>query len=349
MMSQAVATRTDDPSGGLLAFIERASRDPEFDVVKFESLLRMQREILAEQARREFNQAMSEAQAEMLPVIRDATNIHTSSKYARLETIDAQMRPVYTKHGFAVRYGSEPSPHQGWIRIVCTVSHVGGYAETNYLDAPPDAAGSQGKSNKTPVQAVGSSVTYLRRYLLAMVFNIVLANDDDDGEASRNWQHARAAAPPQSQPSHLKLSLLNERNGTVWLKNLEGLLKSCQSLDEVQQIATHSTVGAVLKADSTAPTMVRANVRDFLKEAHERLAPQPDEGQQEGAGQTWDDDPIASLLADVAGFDLVTLDGLARNAAWQKKVEELFPPDADRVREAVETRRIALKAGGNAQ
>lgn len=348
MMSQAVARR--DEAGGYLSFIERALHDDSITIEKLESLLRMQHMVAAEQARREFNFAMSEAQSEMMPIIRDATNTHTGSKYARLGTIVAQMQPIWTKHGFGVRFGSEPSPHEGWTRVNCTVSHTGGHEEVSHLDAPPDSAGQQGRSNKTPVQAVGSTVTYLRRYLVTMVFNIVLADDDDDGESQRNYQRpngAARAAPSSAQPSHLKLSLLNERNGTVWLKNLEGLLKSCQSLDEVQQIATHSTVGAVLKADSTAPTMVRANVRDFLKEAHERLAPQPDETQQEDAGQTWDD-PIASLLADVAGFDLVTLDGLARNAAWQKKVEELFPPDADRVREAIETRRIALKAGGNA-
>jgi hypothetical protein len=170
----------------LASFIERAARDPEFDVAKFGELLRMQREVEHDQARKAFNRAMADAQSEMLPVVRDATNDHLRNRYARLETIDAAMRPIYTRHGFSVRFGSAPSPREGDIRIICTVAHAGGYFEENHLDAPIGVTGSQGgRTATTPVQAVGSAVTYLRRYLLTMVFNIVLANEDDDGEGTR--------------------------------------------------------------------------------------------------------------------------------------------------------------------
>lgn len=183
---------TAAPPSVLVSFLERAARDPEFDVAKFGELLRMQREVEHDQARKAFNRAMADAQSEMLPVVRDATNDHLRNRYARLETIDAAMRPIYTSHGFSVRFGSAPSPREGDIRIICTVAHAGGYFEENHLDAPIGVTGSQGgRTATTPVQAVGSAVTYLRRYLLGMVFNIVLANDDDDGEGTR-----RAAAAP---------------------------------------------------------------------------------------------------------------------------------------------------------
>ena len=181
-------TTPDEVPGTLMGFIDRAVRDPSFDVAKLEALLKMQRETVHEQGRRVFNQAMAAAQSEMEPIIRDATNTHTNSKYARLESIDREMRPIYTRHGFSVRYSSAQPSREGWIRIVCTVAHTGGYYEENYLDAKLDEAGSAGKTNKTAIQAVGSSVTYLRRYLLTMVFNIVLADEDDDGEALRRQQ-----------------------------------------------------------------------------------------------------------------------------------------------------------------
>jgi hypothetical protein len=182
--------------GALMSFIERAAHDPEFDVQKFEVLLRLQMEVGDKQARRAFNTAMADAQAEMLPVVRDAANRHLGNKYAKLETIDAAARPIYTRHGFSVRFGSAPSPREGDMRITCTVAHSGGYFEENHLDAPLAGTGSQGaRTATTPVQAVGSTVTYLRRYLLTMVFNIVLADEDDDGEAMR-----RTAAPPRPEP-----------------------------------------------------------------------------------------------------------------------------------------------------
>src|SRR5580765_8918661 len=108
-MSSAV-TITENGNGALLSFIERASRDTEFDVQKFGELLKLQRDMEHERGRRLFNASMSDAQAEMLPVVRDAKNSHLGNKYAKLETIDNAIRPIYTRHGFSVRYGSAPSP-----------------------------------------------------------------------------------------------------------------------------------------------------------------------------------------------------------------------------------------------
>lgn len=181
-MSEVVSAN----NGALLSFIERAANDPDFDVAKFGELLRLQRDVQHDQARRAFNAAMSDVQSAMLPVVRDAVNTHLRTKYAKLETIDAEVRPIYTQHGFSVRYGSAPAPYEGYIRITCTVAHSDGYFEENYLDAPLSTAGSQGnKTATTPVQGVGSAVTYLRRYLLSMVFNVVMADEDDDGEDTR--------------------------------------------------------------------------------------------------------------------------------------------------------------------
>jgi hypothetical protein len=232
----SITTMQPETTFSLLNFIERASRDPDIDVGKLQALLEMQRSVMHEQAKRAFNSAMAEAQSEMEPVLRDATNSHIGNKYAKLETIDAQMRPVYTHHGFSVRYGSAPPPHEGWIRITCTVAHRDGYYEEHYLDSQLDVSGSGGRTNKTPVQGVGSSVTYLRRYLLCMVFNIVLANEDDDGEATR-----RTAAPsrPAPQPESAKRMTVG-----AWLDNLELHLAAAQTSEDVDAIVGGSEVVA---------------------------------------------------------------------------------------------------------
>ena len=153
-MSQAVATIGADDERLEHAII-RAAQDDTIDITKLQALLDMQRQVAQDRSKRMFNSAMADAQAEMLPVIRDATNAHTKSKYARLETIDGQMRPIYTAHGFSVRYGSQPCPREGWMRITITISHSGGHWEENYLDAPPDDVGARGNVNKTPIMSVG--------------------------------------------------------------------------------------------------------------------------------------------------------------------------------------------------
>jgi hypothetical protein len=168
----------------LLNFVARAMADPTINVDKLEVLLRIQREIVADDARLQFNRAMSLAQGEMQPVIRDAANDQTRSKYARLETIDAAIRPIYTRNGFCLEFNSEPieGPNE---RIVCEVSHSAGHTKRFQLEAAPDTAGPQGKANKTALHGLGSTVSYLRRYLTCMAFNVALTNDDNDGNRSR--------------------------------------------------------------------------------------------------------------------------------------------------------------------
>lgn len=168
----------------LLNFVASAMADPNTNVEKLEALLRIQREIVADDARLQFSRAMSLAQGEMQAVLRDAKNDQTNSKYARLETIDAAIRPVYVRHGFCLEFNSESieGPNE---RIVCEVSHSAGHAKKFQLEAAPDTAGPQGKLNKTPLHGLGSTVSYLRRYLTCMVFNVVLANEDNDGNRSK--------------------------------------------------------------------------------------------------------------------------------------------------------------------
>lgn len=171
-------------SASVISMIDRAARDQSVDIDKMERLMRMRKEMMAEQAERDFLAAMSAAQSEMRPVARDAQNDHTKSHYARLETISDAVTPIYTKHGFSLSFSPADCPKEGHYRLTCLVGHHGGHKQVVHADLPSDGAGSQGKTNKTPIQAFGSTMSYGRRYLTLMIFNIVLKNEDNDGNTS---------------------------------------------------------------------------------------------------------------------------------------------------------------------
>ncbi len=133
-----------------------------------------------EHQRMEFDRAMADAQAEMQPVLRDGINRERNSRHARLEAIDAAIRPIYTRHGFALTFDN-PEESDAAITVICTVSHSGGYQKSFRLAGGRDDRGLKETVNKTPIQAVGSTVSYLRRYLTCMVFNVTMTNDDIDG------------------------------------------------------------------------------------------------------------------------------------------------------------------------
>jgi hypothetical protein len=243
-MNQIVAINPAEPV--MLGFLERAMIDPAFDVAKFEIVLRAMQEERAKQAERLFYAAMADAQAEMEPVRRDSTNAHTRSKYARFEAIDAMLRPIYTKHGFSVGYRTGAPAQPGAVRVICKVAHNAGHSVEAELEAGLDSAGSGGKTNKTDVQAVGSTTSYLKRYLCTLVWNVALADDDDDGEGSR-----RPSGPLREE------ALRQRQNGNGRRESMDETLRGDEipdhdrppEPDKAQEVATQ--LEARIKAATT--------------------------------------------------------------------------------------------------
>lgn len=171
-------------TSAMLAMIERAARDPSVDVEKMRAMMDLKDHVMDKDAERAWALAMMEAQKEIVPVVKSAENKHTQSKYAKLEKVDAAIRPIYTKHGFSISYGTGVPAKTGNVKVLCFVTHKDGHTKQFELEGELDTSGSQGKANKTGIQGLGSSVSYLRRYLVCMIFNVVMKDEDNDGNAS---------------------------------------------------------------------------------------------------------------------------------------------------------------------
>lgn len=163
----------------LLNIVAAVAADPTADVAKLQALLAEQRRIVADDARLQYQRAMAAAQAAMPAIARTTANAATSSKYATLDAIDAAIRPIVAQHGFALEYSEAATADGARKRIVCEVSHIGGHCKQFYLDAALDTAGPRGNANKSELHGLGSMVSYLRRYLLCMIFNVVTGDDTD--------------------------------------------------------------------------------------------------------------------------------------------------------------------------
>lgn len=159
---------------------ELATGPSAINVDVIERLVALQERQDAKRGEAQFNEAMNLVQAQINPVSTDAQNDHTRSRYATLEAIDAAIRPVYLRHGFSLSFDN-PKTSQDGITVSCRVMHIGGHSETRTLTGALDMAGSQGKSNKTAIQALGSTVSYLERYLTCMIFNVRIKREDNDG------------------------------------------------------------------------------------------------------------------------------------------------------------------------
>lgn len=215
-----------DDATSLLAAITAAANNPQMDVGKVERLFQMHQTVVKQQAEVAFNDAMARAQAEIQPVAAKAWNTHTQSTYAKLEAIDRVITPIHTRHGLSISYDTEtkndadPIP-QGFLRTVAWVRHSLGHKERHHLDLPPDQSGSQGKTNKTMVQAIGSTNTYARRYLKMMIFNVSTFDDKDGNTSGRAkkevepQQDGAGQSAPPLYPQDKFLKMLPQWKGLI--------------------------------------------------------------------------------------------------------------------------------------
>lgn len=197
----------------LLVMIERAARDPDVDIDKFERLLAVKKAIESERKQEIFDAAMADAQAEMPRVSTDRDNNQTRSRYASYAAIDRAIRPIYTKHGFSVTYNTAPSDKPEHVTVFALVAHRAGCRQRYDIDMPVDGKGAKGGDVMTKTHAMGSGFEYGKRYLLKGIFNVAIGDDpeDDDGNggggAEREPNATSGAAktntpPPNSLPAY---------------------------------------------------------------------------------------------------------------------------------------------------
>lgn len=104
-------------------------------------------------------------------------------KYADLATVTETVRPILAANGLAYLQGV--SDGDKVVTVTTRLVHKSGEWIEDSMSMP---------TGKGDAQAVGSAVTYGRRYALMALLG--LAPDDDDGAAASRQAPARRTAPP---------------------------------------------------------------------------------------------------------------------------------------------------------
>jgi hypothetical protein len=133
--------------------------------------------------------ALAKAQLEFAPIVKNRTN-YNKGTYADLTAILEAVKPALLEHGVVILQ----SPVTRYLEnnlfvvdIVTTICH-GESGETfeGILSMPA----------KNDAQAIGSAITYGRRYALVSMLSLSTEDDDDGEEAIKP---AQKATPPQRQ------------------------------------------------------------------------------------------------------------------------------------------------------
>ena len=225
-----ITAQIQAPAETYLDMILKAARDPSVDITKMERLMALRERMIGAEAEKAFNEAMRDVQQALPRVFRNAKS--ESGKYATLEAIDIASRPIITVQGFAESYGTAESPLPNHYRITCVLSHVGGHSRPYHADVPTDMLGPKGAAVKTAIHGFGSAMSYGRRYLKCLIFNIVLTNEDDDGKSAGQGSLVKNELVSDDQVTQLR-ELLTETgaNFSLFLKAVK-----VESLDEIKAV-----------------------------------------------------------------------------------------------------------------
>ena len=182
-------TMPSDSLSAVLALIERIALDPRADVEKLERMMAMYERLKAKEAELAYNTAKGRILKKLarIKIVKNKSvlgtekgnprrSTHEAFKYAPLEEIDKHLRPLLANANMDLSYSDEPQ-EGGGILIRGRLKHLpGGHYEDSFMPSPLDTSG-----GKSDVQAVGSTNSFLRRYVACNIFNIVVVGDDDDG------------------------------------------------------------------------------------------------------------------------------------------------------------------------
>ena len=136
--------------------------------------------------------ALSKAQSQITVAVYDSANPHFKSKYASYEAIRKACVEPLCKNGLSITHHLDVLP-SGERMMVTQLSHISGQWMRSFLKLPQE--------KETP-QAVGSGITYAKRYTLGALLAISSDEDDDGEKAENNYRQPQAA---QSPKEHVQL------------------------------------------------------------------------------------------------------------------------------------------------
>ncbi len=166
--------------------------------------------------------ALAKAQAKMKPAIFNKVNPHFKNRYADFTScIDACRQPL-ADNGLAIMQYCETINEK--LMLVTMLAHVSGQWMKSFFPLV---------SSQNTSQAIGSAMTYAKRYSLSAMIGIVADDEDDDGEASM----------PQNKVVNGRLEKLRKIDAILdqnCKSKIYSWLKSTFNIDKIEDVTEYN-------------------------------------------------------------------------------------------------------------
>ncbi len=213
MATQAPAPAALNTSASIARMIERVAADPSIDIERMDRLFTFLERIKAAEAKEAYTADFAAMQAELPSIDANGRIVHESknqnepakliAKYAKWEDINDAIKPILARHNFVLSFSSDQP--DGRVAVTAILRHTAGHEQTASLSLPLDTSG--GKSNP---HAIGSSMSYGKRYTAGLVLNLssrAKEDADDDGKAAGS---GGVPLITEDQLAHLRQRIMDE-------------------------------------------------------------------------------------------------------------------------------------------
>ena len=179
--------------------------------------------------------------SEVNKIAKDADNPFFKNNYATLDTIIDEIRPILSKHGLSIM--QIPSGDGQNVTLKTLLLHESGeWLESDELTMKPV---------KNDPQAVGSCITYARRYSLAAFLSLNTGEDDDGNSAT----YGKGNKPNQKSnsgqaPNKPQGSGGNGKASEKQMKMIHAKIAHVATLTQTDKQTVEDTLKGNIKADN---------------------------------------------------------------------------------------------------
>lgn len=155
----------------------------------------------------EIAQALAKAQGQMRAATKDAVNPHLRNNYATLSSIIESARGPLSTNGLA--FSQILSQGSSGLVLETILMHSSG----QWLQSEMLVDATAANKGVNQAQALGSALTYYKRYALAALLGISVAEEDDDGNAAAPARQQRKTEEERPRPEQRPVQEVPKTNG----------------------------------------------------------------------------------------------------------------------------------------
>ncbi|PGA79626.1 recombinase [Bacillus wiedmannii] len=188
----------------------------------------------------ELAKALVKFNSEVNKIAKDADNPFFKNNYATLDTIIDEIRPILSKHGLSIM--QIPSGDGQNVTLKTLLLHESGeWLESDELTMKPV---------KNDPQAVGSCITYARRYSLAAFLSLNTGEDDDGNGATYGKDKPKPKGNSGQAPSKPQGSGGNGKASEKQMKMIHAKIAHISAISKTDKHTIEDTLKGTIGTDN---------------------------------------------------------------------------------------------------